>query len=58
MTEKEFLEDLKKSYQARLKEISDILANMKDTVTKQALSNNHKNALEDLSKINERLKNL
>jgi hypothetical protein len=58
MTELEFLEDLKTSCKERLKEISDILSNMQDTATKEALSDNHKKGMEDLNKINARIREI
>ena len=58
MTEKEFLEDLKKSIQERLKELSNILKRMSDSETKTALTENHKKSLEERRKVNERIQEL
>ena len=58
MTELEFLKDLKKSYQERLKDLSDIISKMKDITTKDALVNNHKNGMIEINHVNERIKQL
>ncbi len=47
MCRKEILEDYKKSIQERLKRLSEILSVETDTMTKEILVLNHKEAFED-----------
>lgn len=58
MTEKELLEIEKNSLQDRLKELSDKLNQTNDTVSKNALTENHRKTLEKLTDVNHRLKEL
>jgi len=54
---KEALEDLKRSIQERLKDLSEKLSKETDTTTKDALANNHRKAMEELNEVNEKLRN-
>lgn len=58
MTEKEQLEIEKMSKLDRLKELSEKLNQTTDMVTKNALTENHRNTLLWLEKVNQRLKEL
>ena len=55
ISEKEFLEILKQSIQERLRQLSDILNQVSDTETKNALTENHQKSLEELVKVSKRL---
>ena len=56
--EKEALEDLKRSIQERLKDLSEKLSKESDPTTKDALTNNHRKAMEELNEVNEKLRKL
>jgi Mg2+/Co2+ transporter CorC len=58
ISEKEFLEILKQSIQERLRQLSDILNQVSDTETKNALTENHQKSLEELVKVSKRLREL
>ena len=58
ISEKEFLEILKQSIQERLRQLSDILNQVSDTETKNALTENHQKSLEELVKVSKRFREL
>jgi hypothetical protein len=58
MSELDFLLDLKDSIHERLYDLSSILNRINDTTTKAALGNNHTQGMQELDKVNERIRQI